>query len=658
MGEYAAANTPPSCSLYFKYNRAMRFHSDSSFNPLNGSLLHFMAALACLALVFVTGATSLQSDPIFNDELNSLNRVLVPTFNETRTIPETIELLAQLSPEHPPSYFVLLHLWTKITGSDLMTIRLLSLYFGLLALAFAYRLALVTQDHDTAAIAIFLTTFLAFFLAYTRVARMYSLLPLISAWLAWSYWRVRSPANHVRRRNWLSLFASAATILYVHYFGIMTLMAIGAYHLLISRKDKRWIQISVVVLAAGLLFLPWLPVVATDDLVKMAVDRLSLIESTRVIVSIYSNGGFALLLLAAVASLRVFKRFNSAQKYLLIVALLHVMWFLIVNEFAAIIVARRMRYTLVFSVIWCCAFAVALGVIPFWKYLRIPIAILWVFSFYSYSGSHDIFVFRNLQALRTHKVPDFQRFQYDPAIVPIFRDSILVLHPDETMPRAPIKYYINFLSDWQNFLFMKYNEHGEIDIDTLDLRLTQLTAIVERNQGLWVVYNPQFTKPETMSIYTNWLAREFQPCRRFFENHRTVIQYFVKRPIPCDLFIGISPLQVQYDNGTHLENAVTQLEDEQVTSFLWWSEMIDGAYAVSLQIFDHLDNKRQQFDGVIGSDPIDAFPLDVTGLEPGRYSVKMILYDVESSKSQSGTVVATDGRFERAIEIASIFIGL
>ena len=187
--------------------------------------------------------------------------MLGPPFKETRNLPKTIELITQLSPEHAPSYFVLLHLWTKITGSDLMTIRLLSLYFGLLALAFGYRLALVTQDHNTALLAMFLATFMAFFIFYTRLARMYSLLPMVSAWLAWSYWRVRSPANHVRRRNWLSLFASAATILYVHYFGIMTLMAIGAYHLLIARKDRRWIQISVVVLAAGLLFLPWLPVV-------------------------------------------------------------------------------------------------------------------------------------------------------------------------------------------------------------------------------------------------------------------------------------------------------------------------------------------------------------------------------------------------------------
>ena len=658
MGEYAVANTPPSCSLYFKYNRAMRFHSDSPFHPLNGSLLHLIAAVACLLFVFITGATSLQSDPIFNAEYNSLNRVLGPPFKETRNLPKTIELITQLSPEHAPSYFVLLHLWTKLTGTDLMTIRLLSLYFGLLALAFAYQLALVTQDHNTALLAIFLATFMAFFIYYTRLARMYSLLPMVSAWLAWSYWRVRSPANHVRRRNWLSLFASAATILYVHYFGIMTLMAIGAYHLLIARKDRRWFQISVVVLAAGLLFLPWLPVVATDDLAKMAIDRLSMVESARVIVSIYSNGGFALLLLAAFASLRVFKRLNSAQKYLLIVALLHVMWFLIVNEFAAIIVERRMRYTLVFSVIWCCAFAVALGVIPFWKHLRIPIAILWVFSFYSYSGSHDFFVFRNLQALRTHKVPDFQRFQYDPAIVPIYKDSILALHPDETMPRAPIKYYRKLLSGWQSFIFIRHNENGEVDIETLDFRLTDLAAIVERNQGLWVIYNPQFTKPETMSIYTNWLAGEFQPCRRFFENHRTVIQYFVRRPMPCELFFENSRLQVQYDNGSHLENAVTQLENDNVTSFLWWSEMIDGAYAVSIQIFDHLGNKRQQFDGVIGSDPIDAFPLDVDRLEPGRYSVKMILYDVATTISQPGTIVATNGRFDRSIEIATIFIGL
>ena len=314
MGEYAVANTPPSCSLYFKYNRAMRFHSDSPFHPLNGSLLHLIAAVACLLFVFITGATSLQSDPIFNDEYNSLNRVLGPPFKETRNLPKTIELITQLSPEHAPSYFVLLHLWTKLTGTDLMTIRLLSLYFGLLALAFAYQLALVTQDHNTALLAIFLATFMAFFIYYTRLARMYSLLPMVSAWLAWSYWRVRSPANHVRRWNWLSLFASAATILYVHYFGIMTLMAIGAYHLLIARKDRRWFQISVVVLAAGLLFLPWLPVVATDDLAKMAIDRLSMVESARVIVSIYSNGGFALLLLAAFASLPGFQAFEFSAE--------------------------------------------------------------------------------------------------------------------------------------------------------------------------------------------------------------------------------------------------------------------------------------------------------------------------------------------------------
>ena len=50
-----------------------------------------------------------------------------------------------------------------------MTIRLLSLYFGLLALAFAYRLALVTQDHNTALLAMFLATFMSFFIYYTRL---------------------------------------------------------------------------------------------------------------------------------------------------------------------------------------------------------------------------------------------------------------------------------------------------------------------------------------------------------------------------------------------------------------------------------------------------------------------------------------------------------
>ena len=99
-----------------------------------------------------------------------------------------------------------------------------------------------------------------------------------------------------------------------------------------------------------------------------------------------------------------------------------------------------------------------------------------------------------------------------------------------------------------------------------------------------------------MSIYTNWLAREFQPCRRFFENNRTVIQYFIKRPMPCDLLLGIAA-QVQYDNGTHLENAVTQLEDDNVTSFLWWSEMIDAPMRFPCKSLTIWTNKRQQFDG-------------------------------------------------------------
>ena len=589
--------------------------------------------------------------------INSLNTILDSSFDQPVSIAEIIERISVNSPQHAPLYFVIANAWSTLTGSDLVTIRLLSVYFGMLGVSFTFRLAMLTTDRDVALYAMFFATFLAFFVYYTQSARMYSLLPLVSTWLAWSYWRVLSPLGRIPRWAWLSLFASSATILYVHYFGIITLLAIGIYHVLLPRRNKRWLKICFVVLAAGLAFVPWIPVAIFGLNDKaLATGRLDIIGSLRVMISIFSNGVSILLLALAAATIRYRRRLNVSQKYILILVLLQVALFVIANEFTLILVERRMRYTLLFSLIWSCAIAIALSLLPYWKSLRFPILIVWVVAFISYTGSEDLFTYTNRKALNFDKVSDFQILQYDPAFGPIHRDSILVLDPDKTMPLKIIQYYLSSLTEWQNFIYMAYGESGELKILSSDWKYTDLESITDANQGLWLIYNPQFTRPQSLDVYMGWLVREYRPCRRYYENYRTVVQLYVKRPLPCELLIDESPLTVRYDNGMQLENIVHQLEDGHLTFFLWWSTIIDDQYAVSLQIFDGIESKAQQFDAEVGGDPIDIFNLDVSQLDPGEYVVRLILYEIDSLKSQAGTIITSEQRFERASDIVRFSI--
>ena len=228
------------------------------------------------------GVSNLKSDPMTAfSEWNSLRHVSLSPAEPPNSLPEILASIELHSSQHGPLYFVLLRFWQDLVGQDLLTYRLLSVFFGLLTFVFVYRLALITRDHDTALDAAVFVAFLAFCIYFIHEARMYSLLPMLVALVVWMYWKVASSAGRVRWWQWISLTFASAAIIYVHYFSVVVLGAIGLYHLLLVPKDKRWIGVCLAMMAAGALFLPWLPV-ALDGLTTMDVtssDSLSLIES-------------------------------------------------------------------------------------------------------------------------------------------------------------------------------------------------------------------------------------------------------------------------------------------------------------------------------------------------------------------------------------------
>lgn len=131
----------------------------------------------------------------------------------------------------------------------------------------------------------------------------------------------------------------------------------------------------------------------------------------------------------------------------------------------------------------------------------------------------------------------------------------------------------------------------------------------------------------------------------------------MKQAIPCDLVTDDAPWRLHYENGTQLANVEYRLSPNELVVYLWWRDTIDGVYSLSLQLFDAQSNKVGQLDAVIAEDPIDIFSFDISALASGEYSLQMIVYDFVSKRSQSGIILDSQQRFERALEIAGFEIG-
>ena len=292
------------------------------FAKLNFSLV---LSVMCFLAFFALGISNLKRFPIGNDEYNSLSHVQHPEKGTVYVLSGTIQSVIERSEQHSPLYFLLLNIWRTLAGADLFVLRLLSLYFGLLTCAFVYYLAASFRDRQLGIMALVIVTFLAYHLFYSHTARMYTLLPLFAGWVIWSYWKAVTAADSVPLRLWISLLASTSLILYLHYFGIIILAAIGLYHLLFIGKHRRWWRISLVMALAGLLFMPWLPVAIEgfSNRISLADTRLPLLDSVLTIFQIFSNGLFFIPLAAtALAALR-YRRLSKAEQFILLISRLH-----------------------------------------------------------------------------------------------------------------------------------------------------------------------------------------------------------------------------------------------------------------------------------------------------------------------------------------------
>lgn len=612
-------------------------------------------SVVCLLVFFAMGSARLKVFPIGNDEFNSLSHVQDPEKGTRYDFGGTVQSVTERSQQHGPLYFLMLNVWRNLVGADLFVLRALSLFFGLLTVAATFLLAALCRGRQLGLAALLITTFLAYHLFYSHTARMYTLLPLFAAWVIWSYWRVSNESQSVPRWRWLSLFASAALILYLHYFGIMILAAIGLYHLLFVRKTWRWWQVSLLLLIAGLCFLPWLPV-AFDGFshrINLTESRLPLLDSLLTFCLVFSNGLFILPLAAAALVIRCHRRLNRAEKFILLITAFVLALSIAANEFTPILVARRMRYMTVLTVPYCCSLAVAFRLLPQRRILQIMSLTLWIAAFFVFYRSEGLLRYANKIVQNIHKIPHYQDFIYESENLPGHNELILSFHPDTPITVGKtLRYYRATLSQYDHLAHISYQDDGALLIQSGLSTYATLDAIAKNATGIWVIFDPRQTDLQSLDVYISWFSQQYQACRRFVEKPDSVIEYYLRADVPCELLNAPDPFSIQYDNGSELGHLIADQTSDSLTIFLRWLQTVGEEYSFTLQVFNEQEDKVLQADRVISSEPVDIVNFDLSALPAGEYAAKLIVYDFETLESQPGARVDPAQRFEREIEVA------
>ena len=610
--------------------------------------------MLCLAFLFAFGAANLTSDPIKTADYNSWKHIGITAAHPIFSVAETINSVATRSSDHAPLYFILLNLWGQLAGRDLATLRLLSLLFAMLALAFSYRLALATAGDGAALDAVILTAFLAHFLYFSLEVRMYSLLPLLTVWVAWAYWRVAVSRAEARWRHWVALLIGSAAIINVHYFGFLMLAALCLYHLLFAPKERAWLKVPAVMMAAGLFFLPWLPVALSSLSARSIPDHdvLSLSQALPAILSVYSNGLILPWLLAAGLLIFRFRRLDAGQRYIAVIAFALLGILLCANEFADLIIARRLRYTIVLMLLWNCALAAGLQLLPKWKWLRVPALALWILACLLYSNSEDMLLYTNRLADGQIKVPPFQHLLYEPTIAVRQRDFAVSVHADTPLQFKQFDFYAGKLGRFFALIHLWRNEDGEVESQYNDTRYSRLEDLVDWRFPIWLVYNPAQTNFEAMPIYSESVEPHFQRCKRYVDMDDAIVDLFLAKGILCDLFTAEQPLGLVYEGGNQLENIALEATAGELRVAFLWANMVQGEYAFSIQLFDEGGPVGLQMDDVIAGEPARSYALDISALPAGDYRVNLIVYDYVTGKSQGGFFAASEQPFQREVEVA------
>ncbi len=158
---------------------------------------------------------------------------------------------------HPPLYYFLLKIWAGIFGYTDFAMRFMSVFFGAVAIVFAWHWLKRKFGAKPALIATLLMSISPMFIRYGQEMRMYA---MAAAIIFAATYVLQLAIDTKKRKFWIIYGILVSLGMWTHYFVAFVWMAQLAY--LIYKCKKKIFQKDIVCayILAVVLYLPWLPI--------------------------------------------------------------------------------------------------------------------------------------------------------------------------------------------------------------------------------------------------------------------------------------------------------------------------------------------------------------------------------------------------------------
>ena len=614
-----------------------------TFEKINKREYHLRLWLMVIVLLlsFLLGSTGINADVIWFDELTSIGHAGGLT-GESSPI-QIIDSIIERSPKHAPLFFELTAGWAGLVGWHHAALRILSLYFGVITIAWVYRIG---KDFINWRVGFWGALVLGsnvFWIEYYHEIRMYSLLMFFVMMMFWHYLHVSSASKTSRWYHWLGMIFSATASLYTQPFSFFAHVAIGIYHLLFVAKNRRWLQISFAFLSVGILFSPWLPVtyLGVNTKFDTGTTAMPFEQAISVFVRLFTNGNWLVLLIPLVLALGQLRHKESRQqtKAIWILTILVISLLLIVNEAIGLIPIQRARYF--FSSWGLLALVIGIGL----AWLRQWWIALLIWCAFMTSG----FMLRD--------APDYQDYQGTVSAVnfyPPMHDYVFALkghiRPHDFVVgftdsnfvnrngkhgKSTSDYYMQTLLGNDGAFIPSYFDADELEAD--------IPEKLANNPYLLLTYNPT-EKPENFDLALGIIEEDYVACEVIIDQDNLFVQGYVHELLACDREYA----PIVYENGVTIvdKNVSVDASTNNVRILTGWEvadEQLLYEYNVSLQIVTSDWQNMGQTDRHLHDDLLKWYvaELPIGDLPAGDYRVMVIIYQRDTGEKVTGTDLIT-----------------
>jgi hypothetical protein len=607
-------------------------------------------ALPVLLVTAFLGIRGLNADAIWYDEYWSLE-YSGGTQSEDITPAQTwINVAGSEHELNPPGYYILLNLWTSVAGWSPLAVRSLSLFLGLIGMAWVYRLGRDMRSPLVGLLAVLGIGASAFYVYYLHEARAYALFPLFGAMSLWGYWRIQT--GHAGRRADIVFFLGVFGSLYTHYLAGMLVIMLAFYHLFFGTKNRGWWRVVILMGLAGLLFLPWVSeTLSAVNNVGSTTGRdsfsMSFGEAWQLLGYGFSNGLTPLALVIL---------FGAAMSRGRAVGLV---WFLSITVLVVSFIGDQyfpflghIRYLMSLVPLWALLFAFSVD----WyrqhvKVLAWALVGVWL-AMGMLNGMNRAFddtLFREIY-LPIFR-PGIPLNQMADVMADNVQDGDGVAFYAPEYPWAIAGSYNFYMSSLGLQSVMLDQFPGE---EADDEYYRQVVDFLDTPARVWVAREPGEGEFEFQ-----WREFEralndlgFTACPTMtWEFSALTLQLYSKVEGCCCPPDDLSSVVATFDNGVTLTytDPLPRVTDRTVrTTFAWMQDddVPRETYSIALHVLDTDGELVAQTDYGLPDKGFQCVSarVDVSLLPPGQYSLALILYEWQSGERVNGTLMATGER--------------